>query len=130
MKNILVVDDDIVMIKLLELQLRRAGLRGVCFQDSGKALAGVDTVEPAVAVLDYNMPGMNGVALLQALRERGPNAALPVIFITGEADQDVLDLIEKTDNARLLAKPFSPRKVITLIEELLASCESPDASKD
>lgn len=63
---------------------------------------------------------MNGAQLLQALREKLANPELPVIFVTGEIDTSILAQIEGINNARLLAKPFSPRRVITLIEECLA----------
>jgi CheY-like chemotaxis protein len=120
MKKILLVDDDIVMIKLFQVQIRRAGYEGTYFQDSREALEQAGSVAPDLAVLDYNMPGMNGVELLKALRERLGRATLPVVFVTGEVEAGILAKINELENARLLAKPFSPRRVITLIEEFFA----------
>jgi CheY-like chemotaxis protein len=120
MKKILVADDDVVMIKLFQVQMKRAGFLGFYFQESDQALVQAKAIAPDLAVLDYNMPGMNGAQLLASLRDQLARPELPVIFVTGEVDTDVLSQIGEIENARLLAKPFSPRRVITLIEECLA----------
>lgn len=119
MKKILVVDDDVVIIKLFQVQIRRAGHKGYFFQESEQALKQACSICPDLAVLDYNMPGMNGMELLRALRRDLGDSAFPVIFVTGEVDADVLAGMGDAANTRLLAKPFSPRRVITMIEELL-----------
>lgn len=55
MKKILVVDDDVVMIKLFQVQMKRAGFQGFYFQESEQALGQADQIGPDLAVLDYNM---------------------------------------------------------------------------
>jgi CheY-like chemotaxis protein len=117
MKKILVVDDDVVMIKLFQVQMKRAGLQGYFFQEGQAALEESLKLVPDLAVLDYNMPGMNGVEIIEKLRAELNQPYLPVIFVTGEVSAEVLSQINQIQHAKLLAKPFSPRKVITLIEE-------------
>ena len=121
MKMILVVDDDIVMIRLFEVQLRRAGYAAFFFQESDEALGRAKGIAPDLAILDYNMPGLNGADLSQALRDLLEKPSLPTIFVTGEIEEGVLARIGQIENARLLTKPFSPRRVITLMEEFFAA---------
>ncbi|MCC5840250.1 MAG: response regulator [Opitutales bacterium] len=120
MKRILVVDDDVVMIRLYEVQLRRSGYSAYYFQNSEEALGRAKGIDPDLAILDYNMPGLNGADLSHALRDLLGKPQMPTIFVTGEMEEGILARIGQIENARLLAKPFSPRRVITLVEEFFA----------
>ena len=119
MKKILVVDDDIVIIRLFQLQLRRSPYQGYYFQDSDQALAQLDDIEPDLAVLDYHLPGKDGPALLEVIRQKPVLASIPVIFVTGEAARSNLDKIKTDPNVQILTKPFSPKQLTALMATML-----------
>lgn len=104
----LVVDDDPIVLDVLVHQLEGVGFE-TCKASSGlEALsylaAGLD---PQILVTDYAMPGMNGMDLLAQVRRSRPR--LPALLLTGFADGDVLETLERGtgDAAALLRKPVS-----------------------
>lgn len=121
MPNILIVDDDTVMQRLFQLQIRRAGADPFLFDDPHAALEALDAIQPQLAVLDFSLPGMNGIDLCNAIRAKPGLAAIPVIFVTGTADAPTLDRIRNVPNVQVLSKPFSPRRLVTLINDLLSA---------
>lgn len=116
MKKILIVDDDVVMLRLFQLQVRRAGCEGFFFSDAENALQWIEANRPDIAVLDYNLPMTCGMELLTIMRRKYASPVIPVIFVTGTADPVVLEEISQVPHSHVLSKPFSPRRLQTLIE--------------
>jgi CheY-like chemotaxis protein len=119
MKKVMVVDDDRVMLRLYQLQVRRAGCEGFYFATANEAIFWLQENVPDLAVLDYNLPETSGSELLAQMRQRYPEPAIPVIFVTGTADPETLKVINQCADSHVLSKPFSPRRLQTLIEECL-----------
>jgi two-component system response regulator ChvI len=79
--RIALVDDDPVFLRVFAGNLRDAGYDTVCFNDSRQALASLQQgIPPDACVLDWNMPGIDGLELFKLLRARGVPA--PVLFLT------------------------------------------------
>jgi CheY-like chemotaxis protein len=119
MKKVLVVDDDIVMFRLFQVQVKRAGCEGFFFRDGQSALDQFEKINPDLAVLDYNLPDYNGGELYKKIREIPSAKDMPVIFVTGTVQNEDLETIESIGAEAFLSKPFSPRKLQNLIKELL-----------
>jgi len=104
---VLCVDDDPGILELLEDVLTACGLRPICTSDCNLALR-LSAVEPVdVAVLDYNMPQMDGITLASAMRKNKPD--LPMILFTGaplptEAIEKVSRVVPKGEGAMRLAQ--------------------------
>ncbi len=119
MKKVLVVDDDIVMFRLFQVQVKRAGCEGFFFRDGRSALEQIENIKPDMAVLDFNLPDIDGGELYRELRKHPEFESIPVVFVTGTVDDDDLQAIKELGASDVLSKPFSPRKLQTLIKELL-----------
>jgi two-component system, OmpR family, response regulator ChvI len=79
--RIVLVDDDRLFLQIFAENLRAAGFSTECFDDSRQALAGLRRhIQPDACVLDWQMPDLDGLALLKALRAGGVTA--PVLFLT------------------------------------------------
>src|SRR5690242_6800052 len=79
---ILVVDDDLDTLDILRWFLHGAGFDVKTARNGPEALRIVEERVPQVAIIDYMMPGMNGIALCRCLRERPATSRLPVILHT------------------------------------------------
>jgi PAS domain S-box-containing protein len=112
--RILVVDDDGAVRAFLADSLKGLGYDVVEAATGEEALALTESAVPALALLDYAMPGMNGAELAGALRSSRPD--LSILFVTGYAESERLERALGTD-APVLRKPFS-------IGELAAAVES------
>ena len=113
MNNILIVEDEHLIARLIEMTLTRAGYRCTLAEDGRTAADLIETTNFDMALLDIMLPGLDGYALLECLRPQG----VPVIFITakGATKDRVRGLQLGADD--YIVKPFE-------IEELLARVEA------
>jgi len=108
---VLVVDDDPDIRATVEQILRIEGYTIVAARNGQEALAAIDTVRPAVIILDLMMPVMDGVEFGRRLRDH-PAASTPVIVLS--ADRDLERKARSIDADDCIAKPFD-------IEDLVRS---------
>jgi len=121
MNRILFVDDDEDIRTIAYLSLTAVGGWQVTLADSG-ALALEKAVQdpPDLIMLDMMMPGMDGLATLQRLREDERTSSIPVIFLTAKVQKTEVDRYRSV-GAGLIVKPFDPMKLPDEIRRVLAS---------
>ena len=114
---ILVVDDDAAVRQVTVEMARDLGCEVAQASGGEQALALIDKMSPLpkLILLDYAMPGMNGLQLARALRERGINA--PIALVTGYAELSEADISAEYLNG-LLRKPFTIRELQGLLIQL------------
>src|SRR5947199_8480774 len=108
--DILLVDDDPDLLKLISLRLTSAGYR-VRTADSGEtALAALAVARPAAVITDLRMPGIDGLTLFDAIHRQHP--ALPVIILT--AHGTIPDAVSATQRGvfGFLTKPFDSQELL------------------
>jgi len=115
---ILVVDDDNAVRQVTVEMARDLGCDVAQASGGEQALTLVDKLVPKLILLDYAMPGMNGLQLARALRERGVNA--PIALVTGYAELSEAD-VAAGELAGLLRKPFTIRELQALLMQLRAA---------
>jgi two-component system, NtrC family, response regulator GlrR len=81
--HVLLVDDDTDLLRLLSMRLTAAGHRVSTAESAEQALAVLGQVRPQLVISDVQLPGADGLALFDRIRERHP--ALPVILLTDQA---------------------------------------------
>jgi DNA-binding response OmpR family regulator len=103
---VLVVDDEPDIIDFLTTVLRDEGYATESARDGVEALARLETVQPALVILDLMMPRMTGFEVLEALRER-PRTGRPSIIVLSakSTHQDILDALERGADD-FIPKPF------------------------
>ncbi|MBN2193630.1 MAG: response regulator [Polyangiaceae bacterium] len=116
--KVVVIEDNVEILRFLSLQLRDR--HSVYLAPDGTR--GLDLVRrelPDVIITDYMMPGMDGVALVEALRGDAATSGIPIIMLT--ARNDVADrlLVRRAGADVYLTKPFSPQEVRAAVEQLL-----------
>ena len=114
--RVLAVDDEPRYLRLMRVNLESAGYQFVGAGNGDEALGLLEKQPVDLVLLDINMPGMNGFALLQALREF---TDVPVIFVTalGEEADRVRGLKLGADD--YLTKPFSAPELLARVEAVL-----------
>jgi diguanylate cyclase (GGDEF)-like protein len=107
--TVVVVDDDPVELRLLMKHLIRAGHSVHAAADGAEALRLVLEVNPQLVITDWVMPGMDGTALVKALRQTKLGRQVYVILLTGsEEDDDQVEAFEAGADDYVV-KPFRPR---------------------
>jgi CheY-like chemotaxis protein len=114
--RVLVVDDDRSNSLLVSKVLSGQGYAVDIATDGLSALRLVDEHRYSLAVIDYQMPGMNGVELFRAAREKQPE--LPGIFLTAHANINTVFPAIEAGIERVLAKPLNSAELIRLAASL------------
>ncbi len=108
------VDDDVVTLAVVARALRAAGHVVQAFEDSAAFLANDPSRKHGCAVLDLNMPGLSGLAVQQAIVDRG--GTLPVIILTGAADVRSTISALKGGAVDFLLKPVNHDELLAAVE--------------
>jgi two-component system response regulator ChvI len=113
---IALVDDDRNILTSVSIGLQAEGFATRVYADGASALKAILDNPPDLAVFDIKMPRMDGLELLQRLREK---SALPVIFLTSKDEEpdEALGLAMGADD--YIAKPFSQRLLVARIRAIL-----------
>lgn len=117
--RLMLVDDDPLALEALSDTLSRylATLAIEAFVDPACALARLQTESFAVVLTDFNMPDINGLALLRAARERGSDASF--IVMTADGTVDMLTEGLRLGMFALLNKPLSRLVLIPLVQQAI-----------
>lgn len=93
--NILVVDDDIPTLNLIKGAVEQAGFNAIAEHQSSKVVNMIDTLDLDLAIIDLDMPVMNGFELIKQIKSKKQFAKLPIIIYTGkDSYQDDLKKID------------------------------------
>jgi len=114
---ILIVDDELDTCSLMAKLLIALGYQADAAQDGRVALRLVDCRRYGLAILDYEMPGMNGVDLFRRIRRARPDLA--AVFVTGHTTIDVVFPAIEAGVLRIFPKPVDFKELIPVIEEHL-----------
>src|SRR5574340_887945 len=130
-RNILVVDDDPDLLRLMQIRLTAAGYAVTTAESAEQALASLSIVRPGLVVTDLKMSGMDGMALFESIRSANP--ALPVIILTAHGTIPEAVSAVKRGVFGYLTKPFDAKVLLAEIERALAltgGAASADAGAD
>ncbi len=110
--KILVVDDETSILNTLEILLRGEGFEFTCSTSGREALERLDGLQPDIVLTDVRMPGVSGIDLLAAVRERDPE--VPVILMTAQAS--LQSAVQAVNHGAFyyLQKPFANSDLVAL----------------
>ena len=120
-RTIALVDDDQNILTSVSIALETEGYRVKTYKDGEEALRGIGQQPVDMAILDIKMPRMDGMELLQNLRQ---TSQLPIIFLTSKDDEidELLGFRMGADD--YIKKPFSQRLLIERIRALMRRVEA------
>ena len=117
--NILIVEDESSILELISLNIHQAGFNPIRAINAEYANNIVKETIPDLIVLDWMLPGMDGIEFAKRLKANSETKSIPIIMLTAKADEDnkIKGLNVGADD--YLTKPFSPRELIARIKALL-----------
>jgi DNA-binding response OmpR family regulator len=129
-KKILTCDDETNIVRIIQINLEKAGYDVVTAYNGRECLAQVAAEHPDLIVLDLMMPEMTGFEVLDKLKENPDTADIPVIMLTARAqDQDVLRGWQAGVEC-YLTKPFQPTELIAFIKRIFSVAAKEEHSDD
>jgi two-component system, LuxR family, response regulator FixJ len=108
------IDDDEGVRQSVAFLLTTMGFAARVYPSAVAFLDALDSVQPGCIVTDVRMPGMDGIALLRALKAHG--VRLPVVVITGHGDVPLAVEAMKAGAVDFIEKPFSDETLVTAIQ--------------
>ncbi len=109
--KLLIVDDSATMRKIIMRGVRQSGFKVDEFLEAGngkEALQILSSKGADIILTDINMPEMNGLELLEAIRSSGETKDIPVVMITTEGSEEVIEKAKQLGVNGFIRKPFTP----------------------
>ena len=129
MANILVVEDDPDILGLVRHHLGKAGHKVIARDSAEGAIEVLNEKQPPdVAVLDVNLPGMDGRDLARKLRSDPRTSGVKLIFLTASVDPDEIAATREISDA-YLTKPFIASALLAAIEKVSALGGDPEVEE-
>jgi len=129
-QKILIVDDEPEALELIEFNLKQAGFDTSTAGDGVEALKKSRELLPALIVLDWMLPELEGLEVCKMLRRDSATAKIPVIMLTAKAAEidRILGLEIGADD--YVTKPFSPRELVLRVKKILDRGRGPDTEQE
>jgi two-component system OmpR family response regulator len=120
--NILYVDDDNIIRSIAKMTLqRRPGVLVNDYAHGKEAIEKGPDLSPDLILLDYMMPGLNGLEVMQAMRKNDKLSEIPVIFLTSNIKPEEIQIFMDSGAIGVISKPFDllqlPDQVLKLFSD-------------
>ena len=117
--SVLVVDDEPMARTLIRLMLVRAGFEVIEARDGFAALEKLESDSADIMILDVMMPGMDGFAVCETVRQESALQNLPIIMLSAKTDQESVSKGLQVGADKYLTKPISPEDLTRHVKDLL-----------
>ncbi len=118
MPAVLIIEDEAILAKNVRTYLARHGFEARVADSAEAGLAALDEFSPDVVLLDYNLPGMNGLEMLAELKRRDPSSN--VVMLTGHGSVQIAVEAMKHGAADFLGKPIALDELRLVLERVLS----------
>ena len=118
--KVLIVDDQNSVRQMTRITLEEIGVRNIHEAENGKAAMGTASLQPLDLIIsDYNMPEMDGLELLRAVRGHPMARKVPFILVTGRGDRELVVKAAEAGVNNYVIKPFTPQILRDKIEQVM-----------
>jgi len=117
---VLLVDDDPVITRLLEVNFRLVGFRVAAVSRGDVALERARAVPPNAIVLDVMLPGMGGYEVCRQMRLIPALADVPIVFLTARSPNEEEVALGGLGPVDFVGKPFEPADLVELVRQRVA----------
>ena len=118
-KLVLVADDEVAIRMICRVNLEVEGLEVVEAADGREALEVARRDQPAAIVLDVMLPGLDGFQVADDLLSDPDTADIPIVFLSGRADQEAQVRGLKLGGIAYITKPFDPLELVTTLVRIV-----------
>jgi DNA-binding response OmpR family regulator len=119
-KKILIIDDELDILKMTEFRIRKAGFATVTASNGKQGLEMAREEHPDLILLDYRLPEMNGLDVYNKLKSSEGLKNIPVIFLTASrGNEDIKRILEESGARHIMIKPYEPQELLAKIREAM-----------
>ncbi|WP_054029675.1 response regulator [Desulfatitalea tepidiphila] len=118
-KKIMTVDDSASVRQMVSFTLKGAGYEVSEAQDGRDALNKLNGAGVQMVITDLNMPNMNGLELIKALRAKPECKFMPIVFLTTESQAEKKNEAKAAGATGWIVKPFKPDQLLAVVKKVL-----------
>jgi two-component system chemotaxis response regulator CheY len=118
-KKIMTVDDSASVRQMVSFTLKGAGYEVTEAQDGQDALSKLTGAGVQMVITDLNMPNMNGLDLIRALRAKPECKFMPIVFLTTESQAEKKTEAKTAGATGWIVKPFKPDQLLAVVKKVL-----------
>jgi two-component system phosphate regulon response regulator PhoB len=119
-KKILIADHENGVVQIISAKLRNNGFEVITASNGDEAIVLSVQQKPDFIVADYELPGISGIDFAQQVHSKPGLSDVHIIMLTTKETELTDKQMEKAGIALCLSKPFSPKEILSKIENLLA----------
>lgn len=116
--KVLIVDDSASMRQMVHFSLEEADYEVEEAVDGKDGVDKLEGVNPDLIITDINMPNMNGIELIKAVRRTDNFKTTPIIVLTTESEQSKQEAGKRAGATAWLVKPFTPEQLVETVKEV------------
>ena len=118
-KKILTVDDSASIRQMVSFTLKSAGYDMTEAVDGQAGLTAAQSARFDLILTDQNMPNMDGLSLIRALRQQPAYSSTPILMLTTESTEQMKTMGRAAGATGWLVKPFDPQKLLDVVKRLV-----------
>jgi len=117
-KKVLIVDDSPTMRRMVGLTLRQAGFEVIEGTNGQEGLQKLEREQVVLVITDLNMPVMDGIALVKAIRQLPHHCFTPILLLTTEIGEDKKQAARAAGASGWMTKPFQPETLLKVVSRI------------
>ncbi|MDY8107623.1 response regulator [Fulvimarina sp. 2208YS6-2-32] len=118
-RSVLCVDDSASIRQMVSFALKTAGYDAATAVDGADALAQLETARPSMIITDLNMPNVDGISMIKAVRDMPEHSGVPIVMLTTESDDMKKQEGRAAGATGWLVKPFDQAKLLAVVKKLV-----------
>ncbi len=126
----LVVDDDRLLLRLIELNLTKTGMKTLLADNGMDALRMASAEKPDVILLDIMMPSMDGYEVMRRLKADENTRDIPIVMLTAKSSQSDIRRCEEMGAVAYITKPFNLEDLRGTVNRIVNASAGPLASSE
>ncbi len=124
MASILIIQDSPSVNAMLKFRLERAGFAIDIAETGEEGIEKTKISQYHLILLDYNLPGINGSQVCQALKKTGETRNIPILFISAKDEDKLSQITSEAGADGYIGLPFEGKKLLEKITNTLKICKS------
>lgn len=121
---VLVAEDDLIMLKTIQVRLQKDGYQVITAKDGKDALRKFEQQSPDLVITDIMMPFLSGLEIVGAVRTKGKKD-MPIIVLSTMGQEDVVLEAFKLGADDFMTKPFSPKELSMRVQRYAEKLDHP-----
>jgi two-component system phosphate regulon response regulator PhoB len=121
MGKVIVIDDEPFILMMIEDKLGKAGIDVITLRESRNAVETIKKEKPDLIILDWMMPELSGIEICRNLKNDPDLSGIPIFMLTAKGQDSDEQMGLKCGVTRYITKPFSPKGLLDLVQEVLGS---------